>query len=203
MGEIPVVDSAVDDIPEGLVLLPAPRPVSRRRGVGLAVGALVMGATSIAIAVLGAGPSGGTGDQASPGLDHGRATLASATAVPGEPGGEDPGPVERGAGQTAAASSTPHDGSPPASRATERSDPPAQSAAEPPSAAPGPTQATTGGADTDGEEATTPDAADVSPATPAADGDDPELVLPDPPETVGDVVDHVTDSLPLPNPLGD
>jgi hypothetical protein len=209
LSEIPVVDSSVENIPEGLVLLPAPRPISRWRTTALAVTACLMGAGAILIAVLGPETSPLTGEPGPSGPGQAQATLASASDTPDEAQSEDAEPTERKANTNAPADA------PAAGPAAQTDRHPASPSSEPsqplggePSGAPHVTQAASNGqsSETDEEASTASDPPNQPANPPAGDGGQPELVLPDASETireVGDVVDEVTDSLPIPDLIGD
>jgi hypothetical protein len=207
LSEIPVVDSSVENIPEGLVLLPAPRPISRWRTTALAVMACLMGVGALLIAVLGPETSPLTGEPEPP--SPAQATLASASDTPDGAQSEDADSTERKANTNAPADA------PAAGPAAQTDRDPAGPSSEPsqpvagePSGAPHVTQAASDDqtSETDEEASTASDPPDQPANPPAGDGGQPDLVLPDASETireVGDVVDEVTDSLPIPDLIGD
>lgn len=212
LAEIPVVDSsAVDEIPDGLVLLPAPPPVSRWRGFMLGGAALLMAAGALTIAVIGAEPSRQVGE---PPLRAAHESVLAASEVSADRRGAHVAAATPG---TPAAAGVTTPGSAPSRTPTTARTEPAATASEDP--LPGDPSATTasslvpseGGGQhaqdaVEEEQATTASQSPAAaPESPADDGQ-PGINLPDPLDTVEDVggiVDDVTDALPIPPVLGD
>jgi hypothetical protein len=207
----PVVDTPVDEIPEGFVPLPTPRPISRWRGPALAAGMLVAIGASSALAIVG----GSTSRQA-PTLDP---TPLGGKPVPGpvasaHAGGnaETPDASSSGTSQSAPQSAAADEGrgadaqtspSPSENESTGSTQPTGGDADGSPAAASPSAPADTAPASTAG----TSDSSDAPPQTgDTADSTPPpanDVELPDLNE-VGGLVDEVTDGLGLPHlPGGD
>jgi hypothetical protein len=189
----------VEEIPEGLVLLPAPRPLPRWRGPALAATSLLAAAAAGVIALSAADGPSLSGEQERVG--SGQAELASTTSEKATRAAE-PDAAEH------ASRPAPADEASVASPASAPIPAPAQPQPEPVAPAGDTLNATTDdepaatGAD---EEATIASggSSDGSPEAPPADAE-PEPV-PDPGQAidgVGDVIEDITESLPVPQVIG-